>query len=43
MDRRVWIPPDLVAEASIVAFSENRDPGWEAIIEYIDTGATSKQ
>jgi tetratricopeptide (TPR) repeat protein len=43
MDRRVWIPPELVAEPSVVAFSENRDPGWEAIIEYIDAAATSKQ
>jgi ketosteroid isomerase-like protein/tetratricopeptide (TPR) repeat protein len=35
-DRRTWISPSLVAEPSIAAFTQNRDPGLEAIFEYID-------
>jgi hypothetical protein len=36
-DRRPWIAPDLVAEPSIIAFSANRDPGLDAIFDYIDS------
>ena len=43
MDRRTWIAPDLIAEPSIEAFAQNRDPGLEAIIEYITLQQTSKQ
>jgi tetratricopeptide (TPR) repeat protein len=35
-DRRTWIAPTLVAEPSIAAFTQNRDPGMEAIFAYID-------
>ena len=36
-DRRTWISPSIVAEPSIAAFAENRDPGLEAIFAYIDS------
>ena len=36
-DRRTWISPSLFAEPSIEAFAKNRDPGLEAIFEYIDS------
>jgi hypothetical protein len=39
MDRRTWIAPDLVAEPSIEAFSQNRDPALEAVFAYLDAGA----
>jgi tetratricopeptide (TPR) repeat protein len=38
MDRRRWIAPDLVAEPSIEAFSQNRDPALEAVFAYLDAG-----
>jgi tetratricopeptide (TPR) repeat protein len=35
-DRRTWIAPALVAEPSIMAFANNRDPGLEAIFAVIE-------
>jgi tetratricopeptide (TPR) repeat protein len=35
-DHRTWIAPELTAEPSIEAFANNRDPGLEAVFEYID-------
>jgi ketosteroid isomerase-like protein/tetratricopeptide (TPR) repeat protein len=37
MDRRTWIAPELVAEPSIEAFASNRDPGLDAIFQYLDS------
>lgn len=37
MDRRIWIAPSLVAEPSIALFAQNRDPGMEAIHDYLAT------
>jgi protocatechuate 3,4-dioxygenase beta subunit/tetratricopeptide (TPR) repeat protein len=34
-DRRTWIAPSLKAEPSFVAFASNRDPGLEAIFDYL--------
>ena len=41
MDRRTWISPGLLAEPSILAFAENRDPGLEAIFDYIESHGTT--
>jgi tetratricopeptide (TPR) repeat protein len=38
-DRRTWIAPSLLAEPSIAAFGENRDPGLEAIFAYLESAA----
>ncbi len=40
-DRRPWISPSLVAEPSIAAFSQNRDPGLEAIFGYIESNSAA--
>jgi putative intracellular protease/amidase/ketosteroid isomerase-like protein/tetratricopeptide (TPR) repeat protein len=39
IDRRTWIPPELVAEPSIEAFAANRDPGLEAVFAYLEPPA----
>jgi hypothetical protein len=36
MDHRSWIAPSLLAEPSLIAFAQNRDPGLEAIFAYIE-------
>jgi tetratricopeptide (TPR) repeat protein len=42
-DRRTWIAPELVAEPSIVALAANRDPGLEAIFDYLDAVRMTSQ
>lgn len=34
MDYRTWIAPQLYAPPSFALYKENRDPAWEAILEY---------
>lgn len=34
-DRRIWIPPDLVAEMTADAFSRNEDPALNRIVDYL--------
>ena len=41
-DRRTWIAPSLKAEPSFVAFAANRDPGLEAIFDYLSGDASGE-
>ncbi len=42
-DARLWVAPHLVAEPTMAAYREGRDPALEAIFAYLDRGQSTEE